>query len=130
MTGEEIRHALDKNDKASRKALARLSAELEADDPATYRDILQRRDWQGEARTAYKSYRRARACSVIALILAALVVIASYITGDFGMRLYTGWLNRYALAIGITIAMALFAGSALLLNHRKDRLIAHALLEA
>ncbi len=130
MTKEEMRHALDKNDKASRKALARLSAELEADDPETYRSILQCKDWQGEARTAYKAYRRARVWSALALILAALVVIASYITGDFGMRLFTGWLNRYALAIGITVAMALFAGSALLLNHRKDRLIAHALLEA
>ena len=129
MTQEEIRGALIQNDKASRKVLARLSAELEADEPEVYRDILQRRDWQGEARTAYKAYRRARAYSVIALILAALVVIASYITGDFGMRLFTGWLNRYALAIGITIAMALFAGSALALNHRKDTLIAHALLE-
>ncbi len=127
MTNEEIRHALAQNDK---KALAKLSAELEADDPETYRGILQRKDWQGEARTAYKAYRRARAYSVIALILAALVVIASYITGDFGMRLFTGWLNRYALAIGITIAMALFAGSALLLNHRKDVLIAYALIEA
>ena len=127
MTGEEIRHALAQNDK---KALAKLSAELEADDPETYRSILQRRDWQGEARTAYKAYRRARVYSVIALILAALVVIASYITGDFGMRLFTGWLNRYALAIGITIAMALFAGSALYLNRRKEILIAYAQLEA
>lgn len=127
MTNEEIRHALAQNDK---KALAKLSAELEADDPETYRSILQRRDWQGKARTAYKAYRRARAYSVISLILAALVVIASYITGDFGMRLFTGWLNRYALAIGITIAMALFAGSVLYLNRCKEILIAYAQLEA
>ena len=130
MTQEEIRCALIQNDKASHKALAKLSAELEADEPEAYRDILQRKDWHGEARTAYKAYRRARVCSVIALVLAALVVIASYITGDFGMRLFTGWLNRYALAIGITIAMALFAGSALYLNRRKEILIAYAQLEA
>lgn len=130
MNKEEIRLALEQKDKASRKALAKLSAELEADDPETYHDILQRKDWQGVARTAYKAYRRARVCSVIALILAALVVIASYITGDFGMRLFTGWLNRYALAIGITLAMAIFAASALHLNRRKEILIAYALLEA
>lgn len=126
MTQEEIRVLLEKNDK---KALARLAAELEADAPERYHEILQRRDWQGEALAAYKCYRRARGWSAVALIVAAIVVIASYITGDFGMRLFTGWLNRYALAIGITAAMTLFAATSLHLNYRKSTLIAHALSE-
>ena len=129
MTQEEIRFALEQNDKKSRKALARLAADLETDDPETYRAILQRQDWQGDALAACRAYRKTYILSRVALILAALVVIASYITGDFGMQLFTSWLNRYILAIGITVAMSLFAGSALLVNYHKDRFLAHALLQ-
>lgn len=129
MTKEEIRNALEQNDKNSRKALARLAADLEADEPETYRDIMQRKNWKGDCLMAYRRYRKAYVFSRIALVPAALVVAAAYITGDFGMQLFTGWLNRYALAIGITIAMAIFATSALLLNRRKEILIAYVLLE-
>jgi hypothetical protein len=129
MTKEELRRALEGKEKKDRKALSRFVMEIEAEDPETYREILSRKDWQGRESDLYKHYHKANILSRVTLILAVLVVIAAYLTGDFGMRLFTGWLNRYILAIGIVIAMGMFAGSSLLLNYYKERLIGTAMLK-
>ncbi len=129
MTHEEIRKALDEPCKASRKALAKVALELETDDPERYKEILQKKDWEGEALLAYKSYRRAFAFSRVAMVIACLVVIGSYLISNFGMGLISGGLQRYALAIGVSLGMGLFAGGTLLLNFKKERLVAYAILE-
>lgn len=129
MTNEEIRKALDEPTKASRKALAKVSLVMEADEPERYKEIFAKRDWNGEALCAYKAYRSALIFSRIAMILAVVIVIGSYLSGDFGMRLVAGWIKRYIMAIGIVIGMGLFAGGTLLLNNRKERLVAYAILE-
>ena len=128
MTHEEIRKALDGPTKASRKALAKLSMEMETEDPQRYKEILAKKDWEGEALTAYTAYRRAFVFSRIAMILACFVVLGSYFAGDFGLQLMTGRLERYTLAIGVSIGMGLFAGGTLLLNAKKDRMIAYGIL--
>lgn len=129
MTKEEIRHALTAPSKISRKALAKMALEMETEEPERYKKILSETHWQGEAKVAYCAYRTAKTLSYIAMILAVIVVVVGYLVGDFGMQLLTGWLNRYALAAGILVAMSLFAGGALLLNSRKERLIAYGVLE-
>ncbi|MBR6825627.1 MAG: hypothetical protein IKM59_03665 [Oscillospiraceae bacterium] len=129
MTKEEIRKALDTPDKASRKAFAKQALEIEADDPERYKTILAKTDWEGEAMQTYRSYRRAAVFQRIAMVLAVLVVIGSYLVGDFGMRFLTGWAGRYALAVGIVVAMGIFAGGALLVNSQKERLVAFGILE-
>ena len=129
MTHEEIRKALDEPGKASRKLLAKAALELETDDPEKYKEILERKNWNGEALLAHGSYRRALIFSRIAMVIACLVVIGSYLVSDFGMGLITGGLQRYTLAIGVSIGMALFAGGTLLMNTKKERLIAYAILE-
>lgn len=129
MTNDEIRIALESSDRASRKALAKLALELETDQPERYRAILSKTDWGGEAEPSYRRYRRACVLSRAAMIIACLVVIAAYLVGDFGMRLFTGWIGRSALSIGILLAMGFFAGGTLLLNSCKERLIAHGILE-
>lgn len=129
MTKEAIREALEQPTKASRKALAKMVVDLEADDPERYQSIVSRSDWTGDCLPAFRSYGKARIVNKLCMILAVLVVIAAYVTGEYGMRLFTGWLNRYILAIGVTVAMALFAGSTLYANSCKERWIAYALLE-
>ena len=129
MTREEIRHALTDPSKVSRKALAKMAWEMETEEPERYKKILSETRWEGEAKVAYCAYRTAKTLSYIAMILAVIVVVAGYLVGDFGMQLLTGWLNRYALAAGILVAMGLFAGGTLLLNSRKERLIAYGVLE-
>ncbi len=129
MTHEEIRKALDRPTKAGRKALAKLSLEMEMENPEGYKEILDKSDWEGEALLAYRAYRRALVFSRIAMVLACFIVIGSFITGDFGLRLMTGGMERYALAIGVSIGMSLFAGGTLLLNAKKERLIAYGILE-
>ncbi|MBP3412188.1 MAG: hypothetical protein J6K89_02920 [Oscillospiraceae bacterium] len=129
MTNDEIRTALESSDKASRKALARLALEIEADQPERYKAILNKTDWTDEGERIYRRYRRACVLSRVAMIIACLVVIAAYLVGDFGMRLFTGWVGRSALSIGILLAMGFFAGGALLLNSCKERLIAYGILE-
>lgn len=129
MTNEEIRNALAKPTKASRKALARIALEMETNEPDRYGEILAKTDWQGEAADAYASYRRTKGYTRIAMTFAVLVVIGSYLVGDFGMQLLTGWLNRYALATGVLVAVGLLTGGGLLLNSRKERLIAYGILE-
>ncbi len=129
MTHEEIRMALEEPTKESRKNLAKVVLEMETEEPERYKQILTKVDWEGEAKTAYVAYRRAWVMSRIAMIVATLVVAGSYLVGDFGMQLLTGWLNRYALAAGVFLGMSLFAGGTLLLNSRKERLIAYGILE-
>lgn len=129
MTKEEIHNALNDPSKVSRKALAKMAWEMETEEPERYKKILSETCWEGEARNAYNSYRTAKTLSYIAMILAVIVVVVSYLVGDFGMQLLTGWLNRYALAAGILVAMSLFAGGTLLLNSRKERLIAYGVLK-
>jgi len=128
MSHEEIRKALVEPSKASRKALAKLSLEMETVEPERYKEILGKRDWDGEALSAYRAYRRTFVLSRVAMILACLVVVGSYFAGDFGLQLLTGRLERYTLALGVSIGMGLFAGGTLLLNAKKDRLIAYGIL--
>ncbi len=128
MTHEEIRRALEEPTKTSRKALAKMALEMETGEPERYKQILAKQDWEGEAKTAYSAYKRTLVLSRIAMVLAAMVVVGGYLVGDFGLRLLTGWLNRYALAAGIFVGMSLFAGGTLLLNTKKDRLIAYGIL--
>ena len=128
MTKEEVRQALETPSKKSRKALARLALEMETEEKERYTKILIKKDWEGEALSAYRAYRRAYVLSRIALVLAAVVIGASYMVGDFGMRLLTSWMNRYALAGGVLVGMCLFGGGTLLLNDRKERLIAYGIL--
>ena len=129
MTREEIRKALDEPSKASRKALAKVALELETDDPERYKAILAKKDWEGEALLAYRRYRWAFIFSRLAMVIACVVVIGSYLVSDFGMGLISGGLQRYALAIGVSIGMGIFAGGTLWLNAKKDRLIVLAILE-
>lgn len=129
MTKDEIRNALTDSSKASRKALAKMVLEMETEEPERYKQILARTHWEGEAKTAHDAYRRASTLSRMAMILAVIVVVSSYLVGDFGMQLLTGWMNRYALAAGILLAMSLFAGGTLLLNYRRERLIAYGVLK-
>ncbi len=128
MTHEQIRKALDDSSKTSRKALAKLSLEMESEDPQRYKEILDKKGWEGEALLAYRAYRRAFVFSRVAMILACLVVVGSFLVGDFGLQLMTGWLERYTLAIGVSIGMCLFAGGTLILNVKKERLIAYGIL--
>ncbi len=129
MTHEEIRKALDEPSKASRKALAKLSLEMETEEPQRYKEILSKKAWGGEALLAYRAYRKAFVLSRIAMVLACIVVVGSYFASDFGLQLMTGWLQRYALATGVSIGMGLFAGGTLLLNAKKERLVAYGILE-
>ena len=128
MTHEEIRRALDDSSKVSRKALAKMSLELETEETERYKEILSKKDWEGEARSAYIAYRRAFVFSRISMILACIVVVGSYLVSDFGMRLDPDRLGRYTLAAGVVLGMCLFAGGTLLLNVKKDRLIAYGIL--
>ena len=128
MTDEEIRKALDDPSKASRKALAKLSLEMETGELQRYKEILGKKDWEGEALCAYRAYRRTYVLSRIAMIFACIIVAGSYFAGDFGLQLLSGGLERYALALGVSVGMGLFAGGTLLLNAKKDRLIAYGIL--
>lgn len=129
MTHQEIRKALEEPSKASRKALAKAALEIETDEPQRYKRILTKNDWEGEALVAYNAYRRVFILSRIAMLLACFLIAGSYLAGDFGLQLLTGWLNRYALAGGVILGMCLFAGATLLLNAKKERLIAYGILE-
>lgn len=129
MTNDEIRNALKEPTKDSRKVIAKIALEMETDEPARYEKILAKKNWEGEALKAYKAYARALVLSRMAMLLAAVAVLGGFVVGDFGLQLLTGWLNRYALAGGIVVGMSLFAGGLLLLNSRKERLIAYGILE-
>lgn len=129
MNYEEIQAALTDSSKESRRVIATLAAEIETQEPERYRAILSKTDWQGEALLAYNAYKRARVLSRILMILAVVVAIGSYLVGDFGLRLFTGWMGRYALAGGVLIALSLFAGGALLFQNRKERLIVYGIPE-
>ena len=129
MTNEELRSALETPTKASKKALGKIASEMETYEPERYREILSKKDWEGEALKTYRGYRKALMLSRVLFVLAALIVIGSYLVGDFGMGLLSGWMNRYALAGGVIVAMGLFAMGALQLNTRKERLIAYGILE-
>lgn len=129
MTNDELEKALENPDKASRKALAKLAADMEADEPERYAEILAKTDWEGEALRAYRGYKTALILSRVAMILAVIAVFGGFLAGDFGLQLLTGWLNRYALAGGVLVGMGIFAGGVLLLNSKKERLIAYGILE-
>lgn len=129
MTNEEIRKALEEPSKTSRKALAKIALDMETHEPKRYKEILSKKEWEGEALCSYKAYRRALVLNRITMVLAVIAVIGGYLAGDFGLQLLTGWLNRYTLAGGIVVGMSLFAGGTLLLNDRKERLVAYGILE-
>ena len=120
MDQEKLREALQHpDDKAGRKYLLQAAEELRETDRETYDLILRRRDWTGEAAIG----------NAAAVGLALAVVVASYILGDFGLAVFTGWLNRYLLAIGIVAAVGLLSISTWISARQKSILIAYALCE-
>ncbi len=129
MSHDELRRILAGKDKASRKALNRWATELEEDDPQLCASLLKPDSQAESVKKAVKAYGFARVLNRSAMILAVLVVIATYLVSDFGMSLLEGLWNRYCMAIGIIIAMGLFAGGSLLFYRRKEELLATAYLE-
>ena len=129
MSHEELRKLLVGKDKASRKALNRWATELEEEDPTLCAELLKADSQSEEVQKAGKRYAFARILNRCAMILAVLTVIATYLVSDFGMGLLEGLWNRYCMAIGIIIAMGLFAGGSLLFYRRKEELLATAYLE-
>ena len=74
-------------------------------------------------------YRRSRIWCAAALALAAAVVIAAYLLGDFGAVVLTGWANRYRLSAAIVLAMGILVLAGLYSGHARNLLLAAALLE-
>ena len=129
MSHEELRKLLAGKDKATRKALNRWATELEETDPELCTDLLSPDSQREEVVQAVKAYKFSRVINRITMVFAVLVVIATYLISDFGMGLLEGLWNRYCMAIGIIVAMGLFAGGSLLCYRRKEELLATAYLE-
>ena len=129
MSYEELRKLLAGKDKASRKALNRLATELEETDPELCAELLKPDSQREEVVKAVKAYKFSRVINRIAMVLAVLVVIATYLVSDFGMGLLEGLWNRYCMAMGIIVAMGFFAGGSLLCYRRKEELLATAYLD-
>lgn len=128
MSHEELRRLLQGSDKASRKALSRWATELEEEDPTLYAELLKSDSRSEEVKGAARKYAFARGLNRCTMILAVLTIIATYLVSDFGMGLLEGLWNRYCMAMGIVIAMGLFAGGSLLFYRRKEELVATAYL--
>ena len=127
---EKLREALQhRNVKANKKYLLQVADELREQDRETYDSILKCRTWTGELKKASKRCRLASAVSVVSFVLAFLLVAASYILGDFGMAIFTGWLNRYLMAIGVVAGICLVGLGVWLSSRQKALLIALALIE-
>lgn len=115
-------------DKPARKYLSTLAEELKREEPEHYARLLKTVP-QGERAALSVRYRRSRIVCVAALALAAAVVIAAYLLGDFGAVVLTGWANRYLLSAAIVLAMGILVLAGLSGGRARDLLLAAALLE-
>ena len=66
---------------------------------------------------------------IAALALAAAVVIAAYLLGDFGSAVLIGWADRYLLSGAIVLAMGILVLAGLYNGRTRDAFLAAALLE-
>lgn len=127
---EKLKQAqTDPKNKAAKKYLSSLTEELRREEPERYAAILKNAYPLEPCRTLAQRVRRARVLCVIALVLAAAVVIAAYLLGDFGSALLTGWANRYLLSGAIVLAMGILVLAGLYNGRTRDRLLAAVLLE-
>lgn len=115
-------------DKPAKKYLSTLAEELKREEPEHYAQLLKAVP-QGERAVLSARYRRSRIVCVAALVLAAAVVIAAYLLGDFGAVILTGWANRYLLSAAIVLAMGILVLAGLSGGRARDLLLAAALLE-
>ena len=115
-------------DKAAKKYLSTLAEELKREEPEHYARLLKTVP-QGERAALSVRYRCSRIWCAAALALAAAVVIASYLLGDFGAMVLTGWANRYRLSAAIVLAMGILVLAGLYSGRARDLLLAAALLE-
>lgn len=115
-------------DKPAKKYLSTLAEELKREEPEHYARLLKTIP-QGERAALSVRYRRSRIVCVAALALAAAVVIAAYLLGDFGAVVLTGWANRYLLSAAIVLAMGILVLAGLSGGRARDLLLAAALLE-
>lgn len=128
MDREKLQEALlHPKDKAGKKYLMQAAEELKETDRETYDSILRCKSWTGDFAKAARRCRLASAGNTVAVILALCIVVASFILGDFGMAVFTGWLNRYLLAIGIVAAVGLVSLGTWISTRQKSILIAMAL---
>lgn len=128
MSHEELRKLLQDSDKASRKALSRWATELEEEDPKLCAELLKSEPQSDELKQAGKRYAFARGLNRLTMCMAVLVIVGTYLISDFGMGLLEGLWNRYCMAMGIIVAMGLFAGGSLLSYRRKEELLAMSYL--
>ena len=130
MDKEKLKEALEhRNEKAGRKYLMKTAEELRELDKESYNSILKCRSWTGELQKVSKRCRIASAVNVVMVILALLIVAAAYILGDFGMRILTGWLNRYLISIAVLFAIGIVSLSTWISAKEKAILIGLALCE-
>lgn len=131
MDREKLQEALlHRRQKESRKYLLKTAEELQEQDREAYHAILKCRNWTGEElQKASRRYRWAAAGNTAAAVLALLLIVASYILGDFGLGILTGWLNRYMLAFAILTGIGLLALTTWISTRQKAILIALALCE-
>lgn len=115
-------------DKTAKKYLSTLAETLKREEPEHYAQLLKTVP-QGERAALSVRYRRSRIWCTAALVLAAAVVIAAYLLGDFGAVVLTSWANRYRLSAAIVLAMGILVLAGLYSGHARDLLLAAALLE-
>lgn len=115
-------------DKTAKKYLSTLAETLKREEPEHYAQLLKTVP-QGERAALSVRYRRSRIWCTAALVLAAAVVIAAYLLGDFGAVVLTGWANRYRLSAAIVLAMGILVLAGLYSGHARNLLLAAALLE-
>lgn len=130
MDKEKLREALKhRNEKAGRKYLLETAEELRETDREAYDSILKCRSWTGEMKKVSNRCRLTSALNIAAVIVALLIVVTTFLLGDFGMRILTGWLNRYILAGGVLLAVAILSLSTYASARQKAILIGLALIE-
>lgn len=115
-------------EKASRKYLSELAETMQGEEPERYAAILNHSFEDSACAAAQARYRTASRLTKAALALAALVVIAAYILGEFGTAALTGWGNRYLLAGAVLLGMGVLVLAGAFCGRRRAILIASALL--
>ena len=128
MTAEELKSVLAQRDRNSRKALSRWVMEQEEENKERCAQFLSEGIGGTLEPKLYSGFRRALLLSRCAMVLAVIVIIGAYLISDFGFALVEGIWNRYCMALGIILAMSLFAGGSILVQNRKEQLIARCYL--
>ena len=127
---DKLQAALDDpKNKVAKKYLSTLSEELRREEPARWAEITKKTYAQEPCRTLALRFRRARKLCIAALALAAAVVIAAYLLGDFGSAVLIGWADRYLLSGAIVLAMGILVLAGLYNGRTRDAFLASALLE-